>query len=405
MASLIYESKRDLFTVNVCESTPPCTKYNIPSWTDKFQKPQEDTEPGKAPKSNFAKTTRDEYGSYLKVGNTNTPNSTKYLIDNLPGMFGPVPTKNPSADSALYKPSSNSKLTVMISQKQRWADPKIVKDNIGPGLYTPAHTYTSGDKGVEAYSFERTDRPALSRPLKGACTGAYTPQIDSKGRKDLGDPTKFDYSAILNGTKGYRPKGFSVVPRFEDRKIPRIAISDKYMKKMEEEKAKNLEEDEKERKKKIRSTWAKGPQFLLFDVSRNKVPGPGSYSPTTIKDFRTGNVKLGHKMPVPGGRGVEGEAIGDDDSFQNQAELVGKALVNDTGDDTIDKLMSDYRKKIEREVRGGQLTEAPGVEELESMHKRLFFDMPTPGFPVDHFHDKKVKTKKASQRKLLNKTV
>jgi len=183
------------------------------------------------------------------------------------------------------------------------------------------------------------------------------------------------------------------------------------MKKMEERERKNKEADERERKKKIKSTWAKGKQFLLFDTGMSKNPGPGEYSPSVIKDNRTGNVKLGHKMPVPGGRGVEGEAIGDDDSFQNQADLVGKALVDDTGDDSIDKRMKNYRQLIEREVRGGQLTVAPSVEELDVSNKKLFFGTGTPKFPVDLFRDvhqkevaKKRPTIRSTKNNLLSKT-
>ena len=176
--------------------------------------------------------------------------------------------------------------------------------------------------------------------------------------------------------------------RFVDRKVPRIAVGDEYMKKAGKERRSAEAAAAKEGRSRARSTWATGPQFLLFAESENDNPGPGEYSPTKIQDFRTGNVKLGHKMAVKGGRGAEGEAVGDDDSVQNQSELVGRVLVDDTGDRKIDGAMKAYRKKIEREVRGGQLAEAPTEAELERTDKRLFFGMPTPGFPVDRSHER-----------------
>jgi len=178
MASLIFETKRpEIGAVNISDSTPPCTKYDIPTTFSKYEKKGQ---------SNFSKTTRDEYGSYLKVANTTTPNCTKYLIDNLPGMFGQPKQANPAAEDDIYKPPSAANES-NSSKARRFPEPKRYKDKIGPGLYSPKHDGLSSEKTVETYSFDKTDRPALSTAARTPGTGRYTPQIDSKGGKDLGD--------------------------------------------------------------------------------------------------------------------------------------------------------------------------------------------------------------------------
>jgi hypothetical protein len=133
------------------------------------------------------------------------------------------------------------------------------------------------------------------------------------------------------------------------------------------------------------------------------------------------NIKLGHKTAIKGGQGVDGEAVGDDDSFTtpggfkvNVGErceckdkslgwrsckvtafdsetamfevefgdgerkggvqrgllreplgqvLIGKSLVHDTGDREIDLKMGSYRREVDKRVLRGQLEEEVGAED------------------------------------------
>jgi hypothetical protein len=210
--------------------TPSCTstKYNIPSSFDKYSPSGPD-----AGRSNFSTTTREEYGSYLSTASTKTPNPTAYSVEKTEGQFGAPPKreKDPHLEEETYKVSSKARLS-SLGKARRFPEPKMYKDKMGPGLYEPERANKETRGSVLAYSFEKSGRSAISKAkMKIPGTGTYTPQIDSRGGKDLGDASKFGLERILNGTRGFKPRGFSVVPRFEDKPNlgTRIAVSDKYV--------------------------------------------------------------------------------------------------------------------------------------------------------------------------------
>ena len=187
MAQMIYETKRDLFTVNLHDATPTATKYTVPTTFDKYK-----VDPAKPMKSNFATTTRDEYGSYLAVPNVEFPHSCTYEVDNTntttgqPGCFGTAPSLPSSTDPAsgrMYRPNPKTRLT-SLSTSLRFPPKRIVKDKIGPGLYTPSHTCLSTEPVSNASEFGTAKRGGMGREevwMPGI--GRYTTVVDGRGRK------------------------------------------------------------------------------------------------------------------------------------------------------------------------------------------------------------------------------
>lgn len=172
--------------------------------------------------------------------------------------------------------------------------------------------------------------------------------------------------------------------------------------------------------KKWKTTFGGGTRREAFDIKVD-TPGPGEYNPVKLPKRRTGNIKLGHKMPVKGGRGVEGEAVGDDDSFQRAEELVEQPLIDDTGDASIDTKLQRYRREVDAAVaRGGVVGdddstgEAFREEELTLVQEKLFFGkgpdfnnfvshMPTSEHPSNSKKKKKKKMKgKKEEEKKTN---
>ena len=242
------------------------------------------------------------------------------------GLEKPVqpPSKiklDPAHTDKLYKPSHKACLSNM-ARSSRFPQPKQLKDKLGPGFYQPENarqTALSSNKTVRSYTFEKTARRSLAKAGGAPGPGEYSPLINSKGLKTIGmnrSAASLGMEGILKGSKRYRSRGFGTMPRWDNRREARIAIPDKYMKKLQKSMDKIEEADAAERmKKENHGTFGVSPQFCLFKVT-STVPGPGHYNPEKPPTKRSGNVKLGHKMTVKGGRGVEGEAIGDDDSFQ-----------------------------------------------------------------------------------------
>ncbi|GMI00121.1 hypothetical protein TrVE_jg572 [Triparma verrucosa] len=416
MASLIYGSKRSLFNVNVCEATPPSTKYNIPStFVEKIEKDSKV----------FGTTTRDEYGSYLGLNNIShlDPTSTSYSItcDNKGSKtFDPIRKieKGDPASSKTYRISEKAKLTNM-SKSERWEKEKKVKDNLGPGLYFKNSSIPTPSKpSTLSYTFQKTPAPSLGKGgLKIPGPGTYSPQINSKGIKAIGCNrlnASMRIEKILSEQKGYKSRGFGVVPRFDEMKTKRITVSNSYVKKLLEIEEKVKLEEEKGRRR-GRGTFGTGKQFGLFDVT-DKNPGPGAYQPVKPPIKVSGNIKLGHKMPVPGGRGVEGEAVGDDDSFQTQGELIGMPLIEDTGDKALDMKMKMYRRAIDSAVKKGEIETQFAINEevddddascataFKDMNDKLFFAS-TPDFNqfVSHIPTTTTDMKTKKKKKSLSK--
>ena len=122
---------------------------------------------------------------------------------------------------------------------------------------------------------------------------------------------------VMKGVKGYKSRGFGTDARWDTR-FKRVGVSDTYVKKIREaeEEVRRLDEEEERKVAKQKSTFGHSPQFTLFN-SNSKTPGPGSYQPEKPPARVSGNIKLGHRTTIPGGRGIDGEAVGDDDSYTN----------------------------------------------------------------------------------------
>eukprot|EP00519_Triparma_laevis_P010899 CAMPEP_0182515884 /NCGR_PEP_ID=MMETSP1321-20130603/39113_1 /TAXON_ID=91990 /ORGANISM="Bolidomonas sp., Strain RCC1657" /LENGTH=214 /DNA_ID=CAMNT_0024723381 /DNA_START=58 /DNA_END=698 /DNA_ORIENTATION=+ len=214
MASLIYTHSPSLFTVNVCEATPPSTKYNIPSGFG-----EEVGDDSKA----FGTTTRDEYGSYLGLNNIShlDPTSTSYTItcDNKGSKtFDPIRKieEGDPASSKTYRISEKAKLTNM-SKSERWEKEKKVKDNLGPGLYFLNSSIPFPSKpSTLSYTFRKTPAPSLGKgSLKIPGPGTYEPKVNSKGVKAIGCNrlnASMSMEKILSSRKGYKCRGFGVRP-------------------------------------------------------------------------------------------------------------------------------------------------------------------------------------------------
>ena len=194
---------------------------------------------------------------------------------------------------------------------------------------------------------------------------------------------------------GFKPKGFGRVPRWDEQKQDRIVINDKYLKKMSEQRVKDEERKEIEDRKKLHGTFGTGPQFTLFNTGSGK-PGPGDYNPEKLPVRVSCNVKLGHTMTVKGGTGAEGANVA---GFENQKELIGKALIGSTGIGNVDQEMKKYRRNIDTRIReagedgdgdgdgnleleGEKNRNGNGEEKLteEELCRRLFSGSRTPKF-------------------------
>eukprot|EP00520_Triparma_pacifica_P009853 CAMPEP_0118646900 /NCGR_PEP_ID=MMETSP0785-20121206/8315_1 /TAXON_ID=91992 /ORGANISM="Bolidomonas pacifica, Strain CCMP 1866" /LENGTH=413 /DNA_ID=CAMNT_0006538949 /DNA_START=16 /DNA_END=1258 /DNA_ORIENTATION=- len=270
---------------------------------------------------------------------------------------------------------------------------------------------------------------------------------DVTASKDEEEAKEVGNTDIMKGSKGYNCRGFGTSPRWDTR-FKRVGVSDEYMRKIREaeEEVRKLDEEENKKTAKQKSTFGHSAQFTLFNSTSN-TPGPGSYKPDKPPVRMSGNIKLGHKTAIPGGRGVDGEAVGDDDSFTtpggfriNVGEtceakdkslgwrkcrvirvtdegkydvefkdgevmqdvikgllreplgrvLIGKSLVHNTGDKSIDSKMQEYRKAVDKRVLRGQLEEEVGIEDdlsvvsgLTMMNRTMFMSDETPRF-VDY---------------------
>ena len=126
MATIIAKTKRDLFTIDVSRATPASTKYTLPSSLEKAKQKKRDS-------GLFGKSTREEYGSYLKANNTRTPTSTEYSPET-PDTFGPAPSVK-CIQGELYKIDLRTKLSNQ-SKAPRWSVKNdSIKNPIGPGTY------------------------------------------------------------------------------------------------------------------------------------------------------------------------------------------------------------------------------------------------------------------------------
>mmetsp|Transcript_15205 Transcript_15205/g.30280 ORF Transcript_15205/g.30280 Transcript_15205/m.30280 type:complete len:423 (+) Transcript_15205:209-1477(+) len=375
MASMIYETKRTLFKTNVVDSTPGAGAYEL----DK---------PGRRPieGETFGRTTRDEYGSYLNPSSQKNlhllPNPTSYL-PSYPGTFSPPPfeTLQKALPNVLNEPTYRVPKQATASNMSRSG--RFVSIGVkvgeggagGPGKYDPKPVARS----VRCHGFSKTDRPDIGKSSVPG-PGSYDPLGNSKGSMPVGR-NRLQYSIGMEAVyaRGYKSVDFGRADRWDERPKGKGRVSDKDYKE-DVERSKRREREKMERERKLaRPTFGMGTRRTAFDVKAD-TPGPGEYNPVKAPARRTGNIKLGHKMPVRGGRGVEGEAVGDDDSFQRAEDLVGQPLIDDTGDEGIDGKLRRYRKEVDAAVaRGGvvgdddSVEEAGRVEELMKVQERLFF--------------------------------